>query len=70
VLLDSSTTGLVMSLEFIEKNKFKTMRLEKLIYIRNINGIFNYERLIDHMVEVELFFKRYKEKMLIRELGR
>ena len=28
------------------------------------------KKLIDHMVEVELFFKRHKEKMLIGELGR
>jgi len=70
VLLDSSATELVMSSEFIEKNKFKTKRLEKLIYMRNIDGTFNYEKLIDHMVEVELFFKRHKEKILIGELGR
>jgi len=29
VLLDSRATGLVMSLEFVRKNKFKTKKLDK-----------------------------------------
>ena len=32
VLLDSSATGLVMSLEFVKKNKFRKKRLNRLIY--------------------------------------
>jgi len=69
VLLDSSTTGLVISSEFTRKNKFKTRRLKRLIYVRNVNGTFNYEGPIEHIMEVELFFKRYKEKMLIDVIG-
>ena len=64
VLLDSSMTGLVMSLEFTRKNKFKK-KLKKLIYMRNMNIIFNDERLIKHIVEVELFYKGHKERMEI-----
>jgi len=41
--LDSSAIELVMSLKSIKKNKFKTRKLERLIYIRNVDGIFNYE---------------------------
>ena len=40
VLLDIGMTWLVMSSEFIRKNKFKKKKLEKLIYVRNVNGIF------------------------------
>jgi len=40
-------------------------KLEKLIYVGNFDVTFNYEGLIEHMVEVELFFKGYKERMSI-----
>ena len=56
-LLDSSAIELMMSLKSIKKNKFKTRRLERLIYIRNVDGIFNYEGPIEHTVKVELFFQ-------------
>ena len=64
-LLDSRATGLVMSLEFSRKNKFKKKKLEKLIYIRNVDNIFNHEGPIEHTVEVELFYKGHKERMEI-----
>ena len=51
VLLDSGAIGLVMSSGFVRKNK-----LERLIYIRNVDGLFNYEGPIEYIVEVELFF--------------
>jgi len=64
-LLDSRTTELVMSSEFARKNKFKTRQLERLIYVRNVDGTFNYEKLIEYTVEVELFFKGHKERTSI-----
>jgi len=63
-LLDSRTIGLVMSLEFTRKNKFKK-KLDKPIYMKNVDGIFNYEGLIKHIVKVELFYKGHKERMEI-----
>ena len=38
VLLDSIAIGLVMSLKFV-KNKFKKKKLERPIYIRNVNSV-------------------------------
>ena len=46
MLLDNSATELIISLEFVRKNRFKKKRLERLIYVRNIDGTFNYEGLI------------------------
>ena len=43
--------------------------LERPIYVRNINGIFNYEEPIKHTVEVKLFYKGYKERMGIDIIG-
>ena len=68
-LLDSSVTGLVMSSKFTRKNKFKKKKLERLIYVRNMNSTFNYEEPIEYIVEVELFFKRHKKRTLIDMIG-
>ena len=47
-----------MSSKFTRKNKFKKRKLKELIYVRNMNSTFNHERLIEHIVEIELFFIR------------
>jgi len=54
VLLNSGATGLVMSLEFARKHKFKKKKLDRKlpIYVRNMNNTFNYKEPIEHMVEV------------------
>jgi len=57
VLLDSGATGLVMSEEFVRRHKFRRMKLEKPIYMRNVNGMLNYVGPIVDIVEVEIFFK-------------
>ena len=58
MLLNSDMTVLVMSEEFARKHKFRRMKLERLIYVRNVNGTFNFVGLIVDTVKVELFFKR------------
>ena len=60
-LLDSRTIELVISLEFTRKNKFRK-KLNKPIYVRNVDGIFSHEKLIEHTLEVELFYKGHKER--------
>ena len=64
-LLDSSTIGLVMSEEFARRYKFKRTKLERPVYIRNVNGTLNYAGPIIDTVEVEIFFKGHKEQTLI-----
>ena len=49
-LLDSGATGLVMSSEFAKKQEFKLKKMERLIYVRNINGFLNKKRPIEHTV--------------------
>ena len=68
-LLDSGTTGLVMSKEFARKNKFKKMKLERPVYVRNVDGMSNYMGPIVDTVEVEIYFKGHKERMLIDVIG-
>lgn len=50
--------GLVMSIEFVRKYKFK--KLERPIYMRNIDNTFNYKGQIEYIAKVRLFYKRYK----------
>jgi len=40
-LLDSRTTRLVISSEFTKKQGFKLKKIEKPIYVRNMNSSFN-----------------------------
>ena len=42
VLLDSRAIGLVMSEKFTKRHKFKRTKLEKLVYVRNVDGMLNY----------------------------
>ena len=64
-LLDSGATGLVMSEEFARKHKFKKTKLERPIYVRNMDGMLNYAGPIMDTVEVEIFFKGHKERTSI-----
>ena len=56
VLLDSGITGLVMSLEFARKQGFKLKKIENPIYVRNVDGTFNKERLIENTVEINIYY--------------
>ena len=64
-LLDSGITGLVMSSKFTRKNKLRKKKLDRPIYIRNVDDICNYKGPIEHTVEVELFYREHKERMEI-----
>ena len=68
-LLDSGATGLVMSKEFARRHKFKRTKLERLVYVRNVDGTLNYAGPIIDTVEVEIFFKEHKEQTLIDVIG-
>ena len=64
-LLNSGTMGLVMSLEFTRKQRFKLKKIERPIYMRNMNGMFNEERLIEHTVKVSIYYQGHKDRMEI-----
>jgi len=68
-LLDSGTTGLVMSSEFARKQGFKLKKLDRSMYIRNVDGSLNKERPIEHMVEVNIYYQEYRERTEINVIG-
>ena len=55
-LLDSGATGLVMSSKFAKKQGFKLKKLERLMWVRNMDGFFNKEGPIENTVEVNIYY--------------
>ena len=68
-LLDSGATGLVISSEFTKKQGFKLKKLERPMNVRNVDGLLNKEGPIEHTVEVNIYFKRHREKTEIDVIG-
>ena len=64
-LLDNSVTDIVMSSEFVRKQRFKLKKVKKLIYVRNVDGIFDKKELINHIVEIKIFDQEHKERVEI-----
>ena len=64
-LLDSSVTGLVMSSEFARKQRFKLKKLERPIYVRNVDSLLNKKGPIEHTVEVNIYYQGHRERMEI-----
>jgi len=69
VLLDSGVTRLVISSEFAKKQGFKLKKLERLMNLRNVDGLLNKEGPIEHTVEVNIYFKGHRERMEIDMIG-
>ena len=61
-LLDSEATELVMSSKFTRKQEFILKKIEKPIYVRNVDNFFNKKGLIKHIVEVNIYYQRYRER--------
>ena len=64
-LLNSGATGLIISLEFARKQRFKLKKLERPMHGRNIDGSLNKEGSIEHTVEVNIYYQGYRERMEI-----
>ena len=68
-LLDSSVIGLIISSEFARKQWFKLKKIERPIYVRNVDGFLNKEGLIEHMVEVNIYYQGHRERTEIDVIG-
>jgi len=62
VLLDSRVTRLVMSSKFARKQEFKLKKIERPIYVRNVDSSFNKEGLIKHTIEVNIYYQGHRER--------
>ena len=55
-LLDSRAIRLVISSEFAQRQGFKLKKIERSIYVRNVNSSFNKMRLIKHTVKINIYY--------------
>jgi len=58
-----------MSSEFARKQRFKLKRLERPIYVRNMDSSLNKEGSMKHMVEVNTYYQGHRERMEINIIG-
>ena len=61
-LLSSGATVLVMSSKFARKQEFKFKKIERPIYVRNVDRTFNKERFIEYMVEVNIYYQEHRKR--------
>jgi len=64
-LLDSGVTELVMSSKFAKKQRFKLKKIERPIYMRNMDSSFNKEEFIEHIVKVNIYYQGHRERIVI-----
>jgi len=62
VLLDNGVTESVISSEFAKKQEFKLKKMERLIYVRNIDSSSNKKGPIEHMVDINIYYQGHREK--------
>ena len=70
ILLDSGVIGLMISLEFAKKQRFKLKKIKRPIYIRNVDGFFNNGRPIEYTVEINVYYQEHRKRMEIDVIGR
>ena len=56
-----------MSSKFARKQEFRLKKIEKLIYVRNVNSSFNKE---GHIVEVNIYYQEYRKRIEIDVIRR
>ena len=56
-------------LRVCKKAKFKLKKIERPIYIRNVNSFFNKEKPIEYMIEVSIYYKGHRERTETNVIG-
>ena len=51
---------MVISSEFAKKQGFKLKKLERLMNVRNVDGLLNKKGPIEHTVEVNIYYQGHK----------
>jgi len=69
MLLDSRATRLVISSEFVHKQRFKLNKIRRLIYVKNVDRTFNKEKSIENTVEINIYYQEHRERTEIDVIG-
>ena len=56
-------------MKFARKQRFKLKKLDRPMYVRNINSLLNKKRPIENMIEVNIYYQEYRERMEINIIG-
>jgi len=72
VLLGSGVMGMFMDRQTAARHGFKLQKLEKLLVVRNVDGMNNSREAITHQVECNVFYKGHMERirMDVCDLGK
>jgi len=54
----------------VRKKRFKSKKIERPIYVRNVDEIFNKKEQIKHTVKVNIYYQRHREMIEIDVIGR
>ena len=49
-------------MEFSKKQEFKLKKIERLIYMRNVNEMFNKRGLIENTVKVNIYYQGHRKR--------
>ena len=60
---------LVISSEFVGKQRFKLKKLDRPMYVRNMNGSLNKKGLIEYMIEVNIYYQGHRKRTEIDVIG-
>ena len=60
--MDSRVTRLVMNLKFARKQEFKLKKIERPIYMKNMDSLLNKEGSIEYIVKVNIYYQRHRKK--------
>jgi len=60
---------LIICFEFAKKQEFKLKKFKRPIYMKNVDSFFNKEGLIEDIVEVNIYYQRYKKRTEIDIIG-
>ena len=71
-LLDSGATEMFMSKSLAQKGRYRLIKLDQPLQIRNVNGTSNSGGAITHEVEVNMFYREHvkRVRMNVCELGK
>jgi len=62
-LLDSGVIGMFMDKRMAARYGFKLQKLERLIAVRNVDGMNNSRGVIIHQIEANVYYKGYVKRM-------
>jgi len=68
-LLDSGAIELVMISEFTRKQRFKLKKIERPIYVKNVNRMLNKEGPIENNIEVNIYYQEHRKRTEIDVIG-